>query len=90
MVRVASSLGKTICSNARANTSSASMTNSRLMSCPPPAAHKYEELASHIEERELDGIRVPILSLAGLLLTKEGMREGPRRPAGSLKKRLPF
>jgi hypothetical protein len=45
---------------------------------PAACGHHYEELAPHIEERVLDGIKVPILGLAGLLLTKEGMREKDR------------
>jgi hypothetical protein len=45
---------------------------------PAACGHKYAELAPHIEERDLDGIKVPILGLAGLLLTKEGMRDKDR------------
>ena len=45
---------------------------------PAACGHKYAELAPHIEERDLDGIKLPILGLAGLLLTKEGMREKDR------------
>ena len=45
---------------------------------PAACGHRYGELAPHIEERDLDGIKVPILGLAGLLLTKEGMREKDR------------
>ena len=45
---------------------------------PAACGHRYQELAPHIEERELDGVKVPILGLAGLLLTKEGMREKDR------------
>jgi hypothetical protein len=45
---------------------------------PAACGHSYGELASHIEERDLDGVKVPVLGLAGLLLTKEGMREKDR------------
>jgi hypothetical protein len=45
---------------------------------PAACGHHYRELAPHIEERDLDGVKVPILGLAGLLLTKEGMREKDR------------
>jgi Nucleotidyl transferase AbiEii toxin, Type IV TA system len=45
---------------------------------PAACGHNYAELAPHIEERDLDGIKVPVLGLAGLLLTKEGMRDKDR------------
>jgi hypothetical protein len=45
---------------------------------PAACGHRFEELKPHIEERELDGVRLPVLGLAGLLLTKEGMREKDR------------
>jgi hypothetical protein len=45
---------------------------------PAACGHGFEELKPHIEERELDGVRLPVLGLAGLLLTKEGMREKDR------------
>jgi hypothetical protein len=45
---------------------------------PAACGHSYAELAPHIEERDIDGVSIPILGLAGLLLTKEGMRERDR------------
>ena len=42
---------------------------------PAARGHRFEELQGYIEERELDGVRLPVLGLAGLLLTKEGMRD---------------
>jgi hypothetical protein len=45
---------------------------------PAACGHHYAELAPHIEQRELDGVTVPILGLEGLLLTKEGMRDKDR------------
>jgi hypothetical protein len=45
---------------------------------PGACGHRFEELEKHIEERELDGVRLPVLGLAGLLMTKEGLREKDR------------
>jgi hypothetical protein len=45
---------------------------------PAACGHRFDELEQHIEERELDGVRLPVLGLVGLLLTKEGMREKDR------------
>ena len=45
---------------------------------PSACGHRFAELAPFIEERLLDGVRLPVLGLAGLLLTKEGMREKDR------------
>lgn len=45
---------------------------------PAACGHRFQELASFIEERDLDGVKLPLLGLAGLLLTKEGMREKDR------------
>jgi hypothetical protein len=45
---------------------------------PAACGHRFEELQRYIEERELDGVRLPVLGLAGLLLTKEGTREKDR------------
>ena len=42
---------------------------------PAACGHRFEELEPYIDERELDGVRLPVLGLRGLLLTKEGMRE---------------
>jgi hypothetical protein len=45
---------------------------------PVACGHAYSELAPYIQERDIDGVPVPILGLEGLLLTKEGMREKDR------------
>ena len=45
---------------------------------PSACGHRFAELEPFIEERTLDGVRLPILGLAGLLLTKEGTREKDR------------
>jgi len=45
---------------------------------PSACGHGYAELAPHIEQRDIDGVAVPVLGLEGLLLTKEGMREKDR------------
>ena len=45
---------------------------------PAACGHRFEELQAYIEERDLDGVRLPVLGLAGLLLTKEGMRDKDR------------
>jgi len=39
---------------------------------PSACGHRFAELEPFIEERWLDGVRLPVLGLAGLLLTKEG------------------
>ncbi|HKY38531.1 MAG TPA: nucleotidyl transferase AbiEii/AbiGii toxin family protein [Polyangiaceae bacterium] len=45
---------------------------------PSACGHGYAELAPHIEQRDIDGVQIPVLGLEGLLLTKEGMREKDR------------
>lgn len=45
---------------------------------PSACGHRFAELEPFIEERVLDGVRLPVLGLEGLLLTKEGMREKDR------------
>ena len=49
---------------------------------PSACGHRFAELEPFIEERSLDGVRLPVLGLAGLLLTKEGMRERVAQIAG--------
>ena len=44
----------------------------------PGSGHRFAELEPFIEGRSLDGVRLPLLGLAGLLLTKEGMRDKDR------------
>jgi hypothetical protein len=45
---------------------------------PAACGHRFEELEAYIEERDFEGVRLPLLGLAGLLLTKEGMRDKDR------------
>lgn len=45
---------------------------------PAACGHSWDELSQHIVEVVLDGVPVRVLSLRGLLLTKEGMREKDR------------
>jgi hypothetical protein len=45
---------------------------------PAACGHRFHELAGFIEPRDLDGVQLPLMGLAGLLLTKEGMREKDR------------
>ncbi len=45
---------------------------------PSACGHRFAELEPLIEERSLDGVRLPVLGLAGLLLTKEGTRDKHR------------
>ena len=45
---------------------------------PAACGHRFQELAGFIEQRDLDGVQLPLMGLAGLLLTKEGMREKDR------------
>jgi hypothetical protein len=42
---------------------------------PAACGHGWAELRQFVEHREVEGVRIPVLSLEGLLLTKEGMRE---------------
>jgi hypothetical protein len=45
---------------------------------PSACGHGWQELSQHIIEIEIDGTKLPVLSLEGLLLTKEGMRDRDR------------
>jgi hypothetical protein len=45
---------------------------------PSACGHGWQELSQHIVEIEIDGTKLPVLSLAGLLLTKEGLRDRDR------------
>ena len=55
---------------------------------PSACGHGWTELQPHIEERMIDGVRVPLLGLEGLLLTKEGMRDKDRADAAVLRRAL--
>jgi hypothetical protein len=45
---------------------------------PAACNHGWDELARYIETRSIDKVALPVLGLAGLLLTKEGMRDRDR------------
>jgi predicted nucleotidyltransferase len=45
---------------------------------PAACGHGWEELQQYIEEVEVDGERIRVLNLEGLLLTKEGRRDKDR------------
>jgi hypothetical protein len=42
---------------------------------PSACGHDWRELAKYIVYIEVEGVTIPVLSLQGLLLTKEGMRD---------------
>lgn len=42
---------------------------------PAACGHAWEELSRYIVQVEIDGVPIPVLSLEGLLLTKEGLRD---------------
>lgn len=42
---------------------------------PSACGHAWEELSRYIVQIEIDGVSIPVLSLEGLLLTKEGLRD---------------
>lgn len=45
---------------------------------PAACGHSWEELKQYIKEREIEGVKISVLGLEGLLLTKEGMRDRDR------------
>jgi hypothetical protein len=55
---------------------------------PAACGHSWDELHSQIEEIEIEGTRLKVLSLEGLLLTKEGMRDKDRADARVLRQAL--
>lgn len=55
---------------------------------PAACGHSWSELEPFIEERDLDGVRLRVLGLEGLLLTKEGMRDKDRADAAVLRAAL--
>jgi predicted nucleotidyltransferase len=55
---------------------------------PVACGHSWDELHSKIEEIEIEGTPVKVLSLEGLLLTKEGMRDKDRADARVLRQAL--
>ena len=48
----------------------------------------WEELRSFIEDVEIEGSRLKVLSLEGLLLTKEGTRDRDRADARVLREAI--
>ena len=55
---------------------------------PAACGHGWAELSPYIEEREIDGVRIHLLGLAGLLLTKQGMRNKDRMDAAVLRRAI--
>jgi predicted nucleotidyltransferase len=45
---------------------------------PAACGHAWSELSQYVEDVDIDGVRIRVLSLEGLLLTKEGMRDRDR------------
>ncbi len=55
---------------------------------PSIAGHAWQEMRSHIETIDLDGIPLPLLNLEGLLLTKQGTRPKDQMDAALLSQAL--
>ena len=55
---------------------------------PSACGHAWAELERYIEERDIGGLRIPVLGLAGLLLTKEGLRDKDRADAAVLRRAI--
>ena len=55
---------------------------------PTACGHAWDELKRHIETRQIDGEELQLLSLAGLLLTKEGARPKDQADAQVLRAAL--
>ncbi len=55
---------------------------------PSIAGHSWQEMRSHIEIIDLDGVSLPLLNLEGLLLTKQGQRPKDQMDAALLSKAL--
>lgn len=55
---------------------------------PSACGHGWAELERYIEARDVDGVKLRVLGLEGLLLTKEGMREKDRMDAEVLRRAL--
>lgn len=52
---------------------------------PAACGHTWSDLAKYVEDREVDGVKLRVLGLEGLLLTKEGMRDKDRADASVLR-----
>lgn len=55
---------------------------------PSIAGYTWQQMQSHIETIDLDGVPLPLLNLAGLLLTKQGARPKDRMDAALLSRAL--
>jgi len=55
---------------------------------PAACGHSWAELAGFIERVAIDGVEIAVLSLEGLLRTKEGMRERDRADAVAIQRAL--
>lgn len=55
---------------------------------PSACGHAWAELRPFVEERVIDGVRIPVLGLEGLLRTKEGGRDKDRADARILRAAL--
>ncbi len=55
---------------------------------PAACGHSWEELSPYITNIEIEGVSIRVLSLEGLLLTKEGMREKDRADAVVIRRAL--
>ena len=55
---------------------------------PSACGHSWDELSAYIEKKEIDGVAIPVLSMDGLLLTKEGMRDRDRADAAALRRAI--
>jgi predicted nucleotidyltransferase len=55
---------------------------------PSAAGHTWEELKSHVTRIEIDGVRVRVLDLEGLLKTKEVPRPKDQADAEAIRRAL--
>ena len=55
---------------------------------PSACGHDWSELSQYVIELRVDGVPIQVLSLDGLLLTKQGLRERDRADAALLRKAL--
>ena len=55
---------------------------------PAACGHSWHELSPHIVDLVIDNVPIRVLSLQGLLLTKEGLREKDQADAAVIRKAL--
>ena len=55
---------------------------------PAACGHSWQELSAYIEQIAVEGRPLKVLSLQGLLLTKEGMRDRDRADAAAIRSAL--